>query len=84
MPVNWHPVQMNTNAKCYTAPPTAPRCTSVHQKSGDESDDEDLPGLDVGGARGAVYEVVAASDHKAKNKNTGQEYGQYGLAACRF
>ena len=49
---------------------------------GVESNDEDLPSLDVGGARGAVYEVVEASDYEAENKNTGQEYGQYGLAAC--
>ena len=56
----------------------------MHKKSGVKSDDEDLPGLDVGGARGAVYEVVEASDYEAENKNTGQEYGQYGLAACRF
>ena len=59
-------------------------------ESGVWSDDEDLTGLDMGGARGAVYEVaaaakepVAASDHEARNQNTGQEYRVYGLAACR-
>ena len=39
---------------------------------GVESDDEDLPSLDVGGARGAMYEVVATSDHE--KQNTRQEY----------
>ena len=55
------------NARRYTAPPTASQCTPSHMKSGMKSDDEDLPSLDVGGPRGAVYEVVAASDHEAEN-----------------
>ena len=59
------------NARRYTAPPTASQCTPVHKKSGVKSDDEDLPGLDVGGARGAVLEVDAASDHEDKNTRTG-------------
>ena len=54
--------------------------SAVRGENGERGDDEDLPGARHGlGVGGAMYEVAAAaSDHEARNQNTGQEYRVYG------
>ena len=74
--------------KRYTGPPTGHPLHMLslshmqYVENGVWCDDEGLPGLDMGGARGAVYEVAAAaSDHEAERQNTGQEYKEYGQSS---